>query len=93
MFLLYGSKGWIGSQLRDILIEMNLPFTEGMARCDNIHAIEDEIDQVNPSHIIVTIGRTHGNGINTIDCLEEKDMLKTNIGDNLFSPLVLAHGM
>jgi 3,5-epimerase/4-reductase len=47
---------------------------------------KDEIDQVNPSHIIATIGRTHGNGINTIDCLEDKDMLKTNIGDNLFSP-------
>lgn len=91
MFLLYGSKGWIGSQLCDILIEMNIPFTEGIARCDDIHAIEDEIVQVNPSHIIATIGRTHGNGINTIDCLEDKDMLKTNIGDNLFSPLVLAH--
>ena len=91
MFLLYGSKGWIGSQVRDIMVEMNVPFTEGTSRCDDIHAIESEIDRVRPTHILATIGRTHGNGINTIDCLEDKDMLKTNIGDNLFSPLVLAH--
>ena len=91
MFLLYGSKGWIGSRVRDIMLEMNVSFTEGTSRCDNIHDIEQELDQVQPTHIIATIGRTHGNGINTIDCLEDKDMLNTNINDNLFSPLVLAH--
>lgn len=91
MFLLYGSKGWIGSRVRDIMLEMNVSFTEGTSRCDNIHDIIQELDQVQPTHIIATIGRTHGNGINTIDCLEDKDMLNTNINDNLFSPLVLAH--
>ena len=91
MFLLYGSKGWIGSRVRDIMLEMNVSFTEGTSRCDNIHDIEQELDQVQPTHIIATIGRTHGNGINTIDCLEDKDMPNTNINDNLFSPLVLAH--
>ena len=91
MFLLYGSKGWIGSRVRDIMLEMNVSFTEGTSRCDNIHDIEQELDQVQPTHIIATIVRTHGNGINTIDCLEDKDMLNTNINDNLFSPLVLAH--
>ena len=91
MFLLYGSKGWIGGQVMDILTNQNIPHTEGTSRCDDVNALMKEIDSINPTHIISTIGRTHGNGINTIDCLEDKDMLKINIGDNLFSPLTLAH--
>lgn len=91
MFLLYGSNGWIGGQVKSILIQLDIPFVEGVSRGDNIRDVEAEIDEVHPTHVVSTIGRTHGNGVNTIDCLEEKDMLKTNIGDNLFSPLVLAH--
>ena len=91
MFLLYGSKGWIGGQVKDVLVSKHIQYVEGTSRCDNVNDLQLEIDSVNPTHIISTIGRTHGNGINTIDCLEDKDMLKTNICDNLFSPLTLAH--
>jgi 3,5-epimerase/4-reductase len=91
MFLMYGSKGWIGGQVKDIMVNKGISFTEGIARCDHLESLIDEINTVKPTHVISTIGRTHGNGVNTIDCLEHKDMLKTNIGDNLFSPLSMAH--
>jgi dTDP-4-dehydrorhamnose reductase len=89
--LIYGSNGWIGSQIIDIMIEKNIIFTKGQSRCDNILDLTNEINSVNPTHVICTIGRTHGNGVNTIDSLEEKDMLITNITDNLYGPLCIAH--
>jgi len=91
MYLLYGSKGWIGGQLKELLIKQSIDFVEGVARCDDIDGVISELDAHTPTHVICTVGRTHGNGINTIDCLEHKDMLCTNLGDNLFSPIILAH--
>jgi 3,5-epimerase/4-reductase len=92
--LIYGSKGWIGSQFKDILFENNVLFLEGNARVDNINDLENEIDLINPTHIVSFIGRTHGNyngkNISTIDYLEQPGKLLENIRDNLFSPLMLA---
>ena len=36
------------------------------------------------------IGRTHGEGITTIDYLEDKTKLNINVRDNLYAPMVLA---
>ena len=69
MYLLYGSKGWIGGQLKEFLIKQSIDFVEGVARCDDIEGVIAELDAHAPTHVICTIGRTHGNGINTIDCL------------------------
>ena len=88
--LIYGSNGWIGKQITDSMTEKNIIFTKGQSRCDNIIDLTQEIDSVNPTHVICTIGRTHGNGVNTIDSLEEKDMLITNMTDNLYGPLCIA---
>ena len=93
--LIYGSKGWIGSQFIDLLKKDNkIEYIEGNVRVDNIENLEKEILSINPTHIISFIGRTHGK-INdkiysTIDYLEEKGKLYENVRDNLFSPLVLS---
>lgn len=92
--LIYGSKGWIGSQFIDILNKNNINYTEGISRVDDIDNLYQEIINIQPSHIISFIGRTHGN-INgkvytTIDYLEEPGKLNENIRDNLYSPLNLA---
>jgi dTDP-4-dehydrorhamnose reductase len=54
----------------------------------------DEIKNVNPSHIISLIGRTHGNIGNkiftTIDYLQDSSKISDNVRDNLYSPIVLA---
>ena len=88
--LIYGSNGWIGKQIISILDEKQISYTKGASRCDNIAVLTKEIDSAHPTHVICTIGRTHANGINTIDSLEEKDMLTTNITDNLYAPLCIA---
>jgi len=92
--LIYGSKGWIGNQFIDILIKENIEYIEGKARVDNITAITLEVDNVNPTHMISFIGRTHGTINNvyysTIDYLEQKDKLFENVRDNLYAPSILA---
>jgi len=92
--LVYGSKGWIGSQFLDILKERTIVFVEGKSRVDNIKNIESEITIHNPTHVISFIGRTHGiigdKKYTTIDYLEQEGKLYENIRDNFFSPFILA---
>ena len=91
--LIYGSKGWIGSQFTNLLKSNNIKFFEGKERVNNIEKLSQEIDNISPTHIISFIGRTHGvhegKVYSTIDYLEQKGCLKYNVRDNLFSPLVL----
>jgi 3,5-epimerase/4-reductase len=91
--LIYGSKGWIGKQMIRILSERKIEFVEGTSRVDSEH-VATEIDQVQPTHVISLIGRTHGTILNkvysTIDYLEQEGKLVENIKDNLYSPVVLA---
>jgi len=92
--LIYGSKGWIGSQFVNILKNNNMHFVKGNSRVDDEKQLTEEIRNINPTHIVSFIGRTHGKinnkNYDTIDYLEEKDKLFENIRDNLFSPLLLS---
>ena len=92
ILLIYGHKGWIGQQ---IIQYLNLIYTQyqfkyicGEARVDNIEELENEIRHIYPTQVISLIGRTHGDGIQTIDYLEEH--LYENVRDNLFAPTVLS---
>ena len=91
--LVYGANGWIGGQLVELLQTKKIPHTIGNSRLDNVDAVEDELTQVQPTHVISFIGRTHGKIddkiFTTIDYLEQPGKLKENVRDNLFSPLVL----
>lgn len=90
--LIYGHRGWIGQQvityLNEIKLNTKFDYVCGNARVNETQNLENEIKEVKPTHIISLIGRTHGNGIQTIDYLEDK--LYENIRDNLFSPLSLS---
>ena len=92
--LVYGSKGWIGSQFIDLLKSNNIVYLEGYCRVDDVEDLEAELLRVAPTHIVAFIGRTHGKigekVYTTIDYLEEPGKLQDNVKDNLFSPLVLA---
>ena len=91
--LIYGGKGWIGSQFVEILKSNKKTFHLGSCRVDNIDALKQEIDLVEPTHIVSFIGRTHGiidgKEYPTIDYLEQETKLQENIRDNLFSPISL----
>lgn len=93
--LIYGHNGWIGKQFVEILEKENIEFIKGSKRVDNEKDLLNELIEVNPTHVVSFIGRTHGTyegeKINTIDYLEKKGKLVENIRDNLFSPLLLAH--
>jgi len=92
--LIYGSSGWIGSIFKKIMEKNNIRFYCGKSRVDCKSTLIDEISNVNPTHIISFIGRTHGKigdrKITTIDYLEEPGKLVDNIRDNLYSPLLLS---
>ena len=92
--LVYGHKGWIGHMFVKLLSKLdNCRVILGKSRVDN-DDVEKEIKKVRPTHILSTIGRTHGvhNGkvIKTIDFLEQKGRVLENVRDNLYSPLRLA---
>lgn len=93
-FLLYGTKGWIGQKFLKLLKENNEEIIIGSSRVDNIQELEEEIRLVKPTHVISTIGRTHGEYNNkkygTIDYLEQPGKLVENVRDNLFAPVILA---
>ena len=92
--LVYGSKGWIGQQFIDILITKNVHFSCGKCRIDDEAELRKEIQEIEPTHIVSFIGRTHGRIgdkiYTTIDYLEEEGKLVENMRDNLYSPLLLA---
>ena len=92
--LVYGSKGWIGQQFVKILENKNAIFYQGNARVDNEIDLLQEIEELQPTHVVSFIGRTHGKigekVYTTIDYLEQEGKLVENIRDNLFSPLLLA---
>ena len=93
-FLLYGHKGWIGSKVLKELENQSIDVILGNSRVENIQDLEEEIIKIKPTHIISTIGRTHGTYNNkvysTIDYLEQTGKLVDNVQDNLFGPVVLA---
>lgn len=85
--LIYG-KGWISSLFCDYLSENKINYAVSNARVDNTNVMINELDILKPSHCVCMIGRTSGEGINSIDYLEDKTLI--NIRDNLFSPISLA---
>ena len=93
--LVYGSNGWIGNQFVTLLKKENMIFFCGKSRTDNEIDLLREMDELDPTHVVSFIGRTHGKIGDkiypTIDYLEEEGKLVENMRDNLFSPLLLAN--
>ena len=94
IFLVYGTKGWIGNKVFQYLKEQNHDVISGNVRVNDVKALEKEIQEVQPTHVISLIGRTHGTYegeyIGTIDYLEKPGKVYENVRDNLFSPMVLS---
>ena len=94
--LIYGGKGWIGSQFVDILKILNIDFKVSSIKVDlNLKTeILNEIENYKPTNVISFIGRTHGKigdkYYSTIDYLEQDEKLVENMRDNLVGPQLLA---
>jgi dTDP-4-dehydrorhamnose reductase len=85
--LVYGSRGWIGGQLAELIQRAGDKLVEG-SRVKNFEETLEEVKSVKPDRIICCLGRTSGPGYTTIDYLEGR--LKENLDDNLGAPLILA---
>jgi len=92
--LIYGSKGWIGSQILEYLNANNIEYIEGKVRVDNTSEVEKEIRSIDPTNVLCLVGRTHGEidgkVYSTIDYLEQNGKLVENIRDNLFAQVSLS---
>jgi len=94
-FLVYGVNGWIGAKVFKLLqADSSVEVVAGNSRVNNVKELEEEIQNVHPTHVVSLIGRTHGTYegtvIGTIDYLEKPGKLVENVRDNLFSPMVLS---
>ena len=89
--LIFGAKGWIGQKVINILsTNHHVAVFSASCRADDADAVKTEIMKFSITHVMSFIGRTHGDGINTIDYLEKPGKLVENMRDNLFAPLTLA---
>lgn len=90
IWLIYGSQGWIGQQIKEILHQQGETILEGTSRADNYGETFNEIQKFRPDRIICTLGRTSGQDCPNIDYLELPGKLTENLRDNLQAPLNLA---
>jgi dTDP-glucose 4,6-dehydratase len=94
--LIFGSKGWIGNQITELLSKLNIKFIQSNTKIDSNKKdiIIKEIYNNKITHVLSLIGRTHGKigdkYYSTIDYLEQDEKLNENIRDNLVSPMILA---
>lgn len=95
--LLFGSQGWIGGQVLDLLQSpqfSHIEFVASNVRADDEKAVLDELHTHKPTHVLSLIGRTHGKIGNkeytTIDYLEQEGKLVENVRDNLYGPFNIA---
>lgn len=95
--ILYGGNGWIGSQLSLLLSNdsrVSILYVSDI-RVEEVEKVCDEMDRIQPTHVICCIGRTHGvyegKIIPTIDYLEKPGKLNDNVRDNLSAPITLAN--
>ena len=88
--LVFGGHGWIGKQVCELLQKCGINHEVSNARGDSIKEVTDNILESSPTHILCAIGRTHGDGFNSIDYLEQPGKLTENLRDNLVGPVQLA---
>jgi dTDP-4-dehydrorhamnose reductase len=88
--LIYGSNGWIGTQLLQELKKKKIDYIKGRERATNLSQLQNEILSLKPTNVISLIGRTHGKTINNSDYLQDNSKLFENLNDNFYSPVTLA---
>lgn len=89
-YIFFGHRGWIASQFLPLLNRAGHTVVLPQKYADDPEYVERLINIHQPVGIICFAGRTHGEGCNTIDYLEDKEKLRENLRDNLYTPTLLA---
>jgi dTDP-4-dehydrorhamnose reductase len=85
--LVYGGQGWIGSMVIARLQEEKHTVVQTATRLHQWQQVEHDLDVHQPTHVFVSVGRTHGGGCHTIDYLEHH--MDENLQDNLEAHLMV----
>lgn len=84
--LIYGHKGWIGSQFLDLLTaDADIEVLYPTSRAQDIDGIERDVVEQQSTHVVVDNRK-----FSTIDYLEQPGKLQENLRDNLFAPMAMA---
>lgn len=84
--LIYGHKGWIGSQFLDLLTaDADIEVLYPTSRAEDIDGIERDVVEQQSTHVVVDNRK-----FSTIDYLEQPGKLQENLRDNLFAPMAMA---
>ena len=77
-FLVFGSKGWIGSKIVKLLKDRNYEVFEAKSRLQNRESVEKELLEIKPEYVINAAGIT---GRPNIDWCEDhkQDTIRTNL--------------
>lgn len=90
--MIFGGKGWIGSMFQELLTKkghtVHVATTRVKGGTDE--ELMTEMSAFGPTHIVSMLGRTHMDGINTVDCLETPKGSIANFNDNVYAPLALS---
>lgn len=89
-WLVFGSKGWIGTYVCKLLSSVNETVVECNEHFTCFEEYHDLIMFEKPDRIICAIGRTYGPGFTTIDYLEQPGKLEENCISNLLIPTWIA---
>ncbi|KAK5980110.1 dTDP-D-glucose 4 6-dehydratase, partial [Trichostrongylus colubriformis] len=91
---LYGGNGYVGQAFQKVLKEKRIPYVLAKAKVgvSTDEEVSSELATLNVTHVVCLTGRTHGNGMNTIEYLEGgPDRVYENVRDNMYSATALAH--
>jgi len=78
-YLIYGAKtGWIGGYIVRICEEKGLDFVIGDCRIEDRNLVEEELDRVKPTHVLMAAGLT---GRPTVDWCEDhkQETIRVNV--------------
>lgn len=89
-WLIFGSKGWIGSYVVTILKDAGERVSEVNIHPTDFKQLKAIIDGINADRIVCCVGRTYGPGFTTIDYLEQPGKLTENLESNLMIPIWIA---
>lgn len=89
-WLVFGSKGWIGSYVVTTLKNAGERVSEVNIHPNDFTQLKLIIQNINPDRIVCCIGRTYGPGFTTIDYLEQPGKLTENMESNLMVPVWIA---
>lgn len=89
-WLLFGTKGWIGTQVQQLLHSVGETVLECNDHFTSYQEVWECLSFYHPDRIVCAVGRTYGPGFTTIDYLEQPGKLEENLISNLLVPTWIA---